>query len=89
MEIETTKMSSRGQIVIPLDIRERIKAEEGTIFVVMGTKDSIVLKKIKTPSKEALIKELESIAKEGRKRLERKGIKESDIPEIVQKSRRK
>jgi len=89
MEVETTKMSSRGQIVIPQDIREELHATEGTVFAVVSSKDTIVLKKIETPSKEKLINELEKIAKEGRKRLERKELKESDIPEIVQKSRRK
>ena len=89
MEVETTKMSSRGQVVIPQDIREELNATEGTVFAVIGSKDTIVLKKIETPSKHALIKELETIAKEGKKRLEQKGIKESDIPEIVQRSRRR
>ena len=32
MPAETIKMSSRGQIVIPQDIREELKASEGTIF---------------------------------------------------------
>ena len=89
MEVETTKMSSRGQVVIPREIREEMHAKEGTLFAIIGGKDTIVLKKIETPSKNILIKELELIAKEGRKRLERKGIKETDIYGIVQRSRRK
>ena len=74
MEVETIKMSSKGQIVIPQDIREELQATEGTIFAVVGSKDTVVLKKMEKPSKESLIKELETIAKEGRKRLERKGF---------------
>jgi AbrB family looped-hinge helix DNA binding protein len=88
MEVETVKMSSRGQVVIPLDIREGLHAREGTVFAVMGSKDTVILKKIEKPSKEALIRELTVIAKEGRRRLEKKGIKESDIPEIVKRSKR-
>ena len=87
MGVETVKMSSRGQIVIPQDIREELRATEGTIFAVIGSKDTVILKKVEKPSKEELIKKLEAIAKEGRMRLEKKGIKESDIPRIVQKSR--
>ncbi len=30
--IETAKMSTRGQIIIPKTIREHMQAEEGTIF---------------------------------------------------------
>ena len=85
---ETIKMSSRGQIVIPQDIREEIKASEGTIFSVVSAKDAIILKKLSTPSKEELIKELGAIALEGRKRAEKLGIKESDVPELVQKVRK-
>ena len=88
MEMETTKMSSRGQVVIPENIRSLVSASEGTLFAVVGSKDTIVLKKIGLPSKEALIKDLEKIAREGKKRLESKGLKESDIPSLVQKSRR-
>ncbi len=89
MAVETIKMSSKGQIVIPRDIREDIDAVEGTIFAVVSERDSIVLKKVATPSKEELIRDLKEIAKEGRKRLERKGIKEEDISNIVHKSRQK
>ena len=88
MTIETTKMSSKGQIVIPQDIREEIKAKEGTIFAILGSNDTIILKKIETPSKEDLIRDLKEIAKEGRRRLESKGIKESDIPDLIHKFRK-
>jgi bifunctional DNA-binding transcriptional regulator/antitoxin component of YhaV-PrlF toxin-antitoxin module len=88
MEMETTKMSSRGQVVIPENVRAVVSASEGTLFAVVGTSDTIVLKKIRMPSKEALIKDLEKIAQEGRKRLESKGLKESDIPHMVQRARR-
>ena len=88
MPAETIKMSSRGQIVIPQDIREELKASEGTIFSVVSAKDAIILKKILTPSKEELIKELGAIALEGRKRAEKLGIKESNVPELIQRARK-
>ena len=68
MKVETVKMSSKGQIVIPQDIRRELNAEEGTVFVVLGSQDKIILKKIVTPSKETLIKEIKGISKEGKKR---------------------
>ena len=43
MQIETTKMSSRGQIVIPLDMRKDIK--EGDKLIVVRSGDDIILKK--------------------------------------------
>ena len=89
MAVEIIKMSSKGQIVIPQDIRAEIHASEGTIFAVISERDSIVLKKVATPSKEDLISELQNIAKEGKKRLEAKGVKEADISSIVEKSRKR
>jgi len=53
--IETTKMSSRGQIVIPGSVRKRINAREGSIFVIAGQGDTLVLKKVEMPRHEELI----------------------------------
>ena len=80
-------MSSKGQIVIPQGIRTEICASEGTMFAVVSGRDSIVLKKIAMPSKEELICELKEIAKEGRKKADKLGIKESDVPDLVHKLR--
>ena len=87
MTIEIIKMSSKGQVVIPQHIRDEINAHEGSVFAVVGSKDSVVLKRIETPSKDDLIKGLEKMAKEGRKRAEKLGIKESDVPSLVHKAR--
>ena len=43
MMIDTTRMSSRGQVVIPQDMRNDIK--EGEKLIIIKTKDEIVLKK--------------------------------------------
>jgi len=43
MMIDTTKMSSRGQVVIPLDMREGIK--EGDKLIIIRKDDEIILKK--------------------------------------------
>lgn len=86
--LETIKMSSKGQVVIPQRMRDELHAHAGTIFVALSSGESIVLKKIETPSKDDLIKNLERIAKEGRKRAEALGIKESDVPELVHRLRK-
>ncbi len=88
MNVETVRMSSKGQIVIPQDIREEVHVDEGTIFAIIGTKDTIILKRILTPSKENLIKELGAIALKGRKKAEMLGLKESDVPVLVQRARK-
>jgi AbrB family looped-hinge helix DNA binding protein len=88
MVVEMIKMSSKGQIVIPQDIRAEIHASEGTIFAVVSGRDSVILKKIATPSKEDLIKDLKEIAKEGAKRAEKLGIKEKDVSDLIHKARK-
>ena len=44
--ISTTKMSSKGQVVIPEEIRDYLELENGSKFIVMTVDDSIILKKI-------------------------------------------
>ncbi|KKS95206.1 AbrB/MazE/SpoVT family DNA-binding domain-containing protein [Candidatus Woesearchaeota archaeon] len=79
MNVETVRMSSKGQVVIPQDIREDIHVEEGTIFAVVGTKDTIILKRITTPSKEELIKDLGFFSKKAKMKLQNRGITEKDL----------
>ncbi len=43
MQIEVTKMSSRGQVVIPLEMRKDIKV--GDKLIVIRKDDEIILKK--------------------------------------------
>ena len=43
MQIDTTKMSSRGQVVIPLNLRKGIN--EGDKLIVIRKDDEIILKK--------------------------------------------
>ncbi len=79
MAVETVRMSSKGQIVIPQDVRKELNARSGTVFAVVGTADTVVLKKIATPSREDLIKGLGLFAKKARKTLESKGFTERDL----------
>jgi len=44
-----TKLSSKGQVVIPGKIREILKLKEGTLFVVENQDNNILLKKIEVP----------------------------------------
>ncbi len=48
--VATTKMSSRGQIVIPEEIRDALHLKAGTRFVVFGEGDVVVLKTVSPPS---------------------------------------
>lgn len=57
--VETTKMSTRGQVIIPKDVREYIRAEENTLFTVVPLdKDTILMKKM---DKKKLLAEFRNI----------------------------
>ncbi|MDE1854076.1 MAG: AbrB/MazE/SpoVT family DNA-binding domain-containing protein [Thaumarchaeota archaeon] len=45
-EMQFTKASSKGQVVIPTRIRKRLDIKEGSIFAVAADRDVIILKKI-------------------------------------------
>ena len=63
--METAKMSERGQIIIPKEVRKQIHADTNTIFVVDTLdKDTIVMKKLDS---DAWIKEFNQIRKRTKK----------------------
>ena len=45
-EIEFTKASSKGQVVIPTRIRKRLDIKEGSVLAVAAERDVILLKKV-------------------------------------------
>ncbi|MEK6981345.1 MAG: hypothetical protein AABX38_00305 [Candidatus Micrarchaeota archaeon] len=86
-EVEITHMTSKGQIVIPLDIRNEIKAGKGTVFAVFGTGDTIMLKKVYKPSKEDFKSSWDKLVEESSKKAKSLGIKQEDVVKIVHKRR--
>lgn len=76
---EVTKLSSKGQIVLPQAIRKRLELMEGAKFVVMGEKDVIILKRLEMPAKEQVRK----LMKESRAYAKRVGLKKSDLVKAI------
>jgi AbrB family looped-hinge helix DNA binding protein len=81
--LATTKMSSKGQVVIPEDIRKRLNLRPGSQFVVLGEDDVIILKAIPQPSME----EFDDLVTEARRQAKKAGLKRSDINNAVAKAR--
>ena len=80
----TTRLSSRGQIVIPEEIRESLHLKEGDQFVVMGKGDTVILRSITPPS----MSEFEDILTESRQSAKKAGLKKSDIKAALKRVRR-
>ncbi|MBI2084389.1 MAG: AbrB/MazE/SpoVT family DNA-binding domain-containing protein [Candidatus Aenigmarchaeota archaeon] len=58
---ELARASSKGQIVIPTDIRKKLGIKEGSTFAVTSKKNMIVLKKLDTKMKPDDLKTLQLI----------------------------
>lgn len=81
--LATTKMSSKGQVVIPENIRKRLNLKEGTQFVVTGKEDVVILKAISEPS----LDEFETLIQEARTQPKEASLKKSDITDAAAKAR--
>jgi len=83
--VSTTKMSSKGQVVIPENIRKQLNLRAGAQFVVVGEKDVVILKNIAPPS----LDEFGDLIAEARKNGKQAGIKKSDIRHAILEARGK
>lgn len=83
--VATTKLSSKGQVVIPEAIREALGLEAGDQFIVIGDDDAIVLKRITAPSRA----ELRSLFTRIRAEARRVGLVRSDVRRAIKEVRRR
>ena len=81
----TTKLSSKGQVVIPEDVRKELGLEPGAQFVVMGEGDVVILKKIEAPDRQEFL----ALARKVRSQAREAGVKRSDVKKAVRASRRR
>jgi len=81
--VETTKMTSKGQIVIPEETRKRLGLKSGDKFLVVGDRDVVILKTLTSPS----MNEFDALIKIARKQAKAVGLKRADITKAIDKSR--
>ena len=82
-KLATTKMSSKGQVVIPEAIRKRLGFKAGVQFVVVGDKDVVILKAISPPSMD----DFDALISQARKQARTAGMRRSDITAAIAKAR--
>jgi AbrB family looped-hinge helix DNA binding protein len=82
--VEIVRISSKGQLVIPQHIREKMKIEKGESFAVFAKQDILILKKIQTPSAEDMFAEIRKAALPA---IKKKGIKEEDVVRLIHEGR--
>jgi len=72
--VETAKMSERGQIIIPKGIRDYINAKENTLFTLMPIdSDTIIMKRL---DRKKLVEEFKKIRESVKKKLSTEEINE-------------
>lgn len=79
---EIVTMSSKGQIVVPKEVREQFGFDTGTNFAIFGKGDTLILKKVNVPTAREVF---EKVHKWGTQFAKKKGWKEEDFIRKIHK----
>ena len=77
--VATTKMSSKGQVVIPEIIRKQLNLKDGAQFVVVEKDDVVIFKAIKPPA----MNQFDELISQARSQARQAGLKKSDISAAI------
>jgi len=84
-ELATTRLSSKGQVVIPEEVRNSLGLKTGDKFIVIGKGDAVILKTISEPS----LDQFDELLAEAQKQAKKAGMKKSDIKNVIEKVRKR
>jgi len=85
LAVELTRLSERGQIVIPTELRRSMNLREGERFIIMGVGDTIVLRKIELSQEKIRLKKL---IRESREKARRSGFSEEEVTKLIRETRK-
>ena len=80
----TTTLSSKGQVVIPEEIRIRLGLKAGAQFVVLGDRDVVIFKVLEPPARD----DFDALVGRARKVAKKTGLTRADVKKAVAKVRR-
>ena len=80
VEASTTKVSSKGQVVIPANVRKAARLKKGEKILAIAIDDTVVLKKI-------VDKSLQEALKPIWKKVRQMGLTEEDVNVLVEEAR--
>lgn len=83
--LATTRLSSKGQVVIPEEVRKALGLEPGARFIVLSEGDVVILKRIDAPAPA----QVRALAAKVRKQARRAGVKPADIRKATREVRRR
>jgi AbrB family looped-hinge helix DNA binding protein len=79
----TTTLSSKGQVVIPEEIRTQLGLKAGAQFVVLADRDVVIFKVLEAPS----LGEFDALAAQARRAAKRAGLRRTEVPRAVARVR--
>ncbi len=83
-ELTTTKMSSKGQVVIPEQVRIKLGLRAGARFIVVASPGVVVLKTIAGPD----LTEFDGLIADARRQARRARVKPSDVGRAIREARK-
>jgi len=83
MNVMTTKMSSKGQVVLPEALRNEYGWGVGTSFTVIVYKGSVIMQPLKTPTESELAAEFDAAFAESRRQAKAAGMTPDDITDAI------
>jgi AbrB family looped-hinge helix DNA binding protein len=85
MALELTRLSERGQVVIPTELRKSMNLKEGERFIIMGVGDTIVLRKLDLSQERLRLKKL---IRESREKARKSGFTEEEVAKLIRETRK-
>ncbi len=85
-DVELVKMSTKGQLVVPQDIRSIANLTPGERFVAFPVADGVLFKKVEIPKVKL---DFESLSKEVEAQFKKNKVKEADVAKAVKWARKK
>lgn len=83
MNVKVTSVSSKGQVVIPSDIREKLGISSGTNLLVLTDGSNLLLKPISAPK----LKSFERLIKDSRELAAKKKLTKRTVAKIIKSVR--
>ena len=81
--LATARMSSKGQVVIPEDVRKKLGLTTGAQFIVVGENDVVILKTITQPS----MRDFDPLIKKARQQARSAGMTRPDVAKAIASAR--
>ncbi|HLD06017.1 MAG TPA: AbrB/MazE/SpoVT family DNA-binding domain-containing protein [Candidatus Nanoarchaeia archaeon] len=81
MQVELTRISEKGQVVIPSSLRKEMGIKKSDQFMVFGGGGTVILKKIE---KSAIKKTFDDIARPLRQAAKQAGLTRADVQKAIQ-----